>query len=183
MKKRRFFGFAAAALLTFAFVGGCRCCRETAPGSADPKLFTEARRRITAGEAECVLVTADGRLVADRGRGVSPLLNLYDTHRAEMKDATVVDKVIGRAAASIAILGGAKRVHGEVMSEDAAAYLKANGVAASHTLLVPRILNAKRNGLCPLERSVEGIDDPAAAVAALRRRIAELQRGAALRKP
>jgi len=165
---------AAATLLLAA---GCRSSE--ADASRDRELFTEARRLITSGEAECVVITADRRLVAERGRGVSPLLKLYDGHAAEMKGATVVDKVIGRAAAAIAIVGGAKRVHGEVMSEDAVVFLLANGVYASHTLLVPRILNMKRDGLCPLEQSVEGISDPAAAVAALRRRVAELQRGAA----
>ena len=169
--KKSLFLLAAALLLAAA---GCR--------SSEADRFTEARRLITSGEAECVVITADRRLVAERGRGVSPLLELYDTHAAEMKGATVVDKVIGRAAAAIAILGGAKHVHGEVMSEDAVSFLMANGVSASHTLLVPRILNMKRNGLCPLERSVEGITDPAAAVAALRRRVAELRSAAAPQK-
>ena len=173
MKTHLLLLLAAATLLTAA--AGCRSSEAGDPRDADS--FAEARRLITSGEAECVVITADGRLVAERGRGVSPLLKLYDAHAAEMKGATVVDKVIGRAAAAVAILGQAKHVHGEVMSEDAVVFLEANGVSASHTLLVPRILNMKRDGLCPLERSVEGIRDPAAAVAALRRRVAELQRG------
>jgi len=160
------------ALAALLFLCGC----SSDGGSPE---FREARSLITSGKAECVLITSDRRLVADRGRGVSPLLNLYDNHAADMKDAVVVDKVIGRAAAAIAILGGAKHVHGEIMSEDAADFLFAHGVTAGHGLLVPRILNAKRDGLCPLERSVEGISDPAAAVAALRRKIAELRRSAA----
>ena len=168
--------FLLTALLLLLAAAGCRSRDAEAPRDADR--FAEARDLITSGRAECVVITADGRIVAERGRGVSPLLKCYDSHAAEMKGATVVDKVIGRAAAAIAILGQAKHVHGEVMSEDAVVFLLANGVFASHTLLVPRILNMKRDGLCPLERSVEGITDPAAAVAALRRRIAELQRGA-----
>ena len=168
-----------ASLLLLAAAG---CRSRDAECSRDREIFTEARRLITSGEAECVVITADRRLVAERGRGVSPLLKLYDRHAAEMTNAIVVDKVIGRAAAAVAILGKAKHVHGEVMSEDARAFLEANGVSAGHTLPVPRILNAKRDGLCPLERSVEGITDPAAAVAALRRRIAELRRAATPRK-
>ena len=41
--------------------------------------------------------------------------------------------------------------------------------------MVPRILNRNRDGLCPLEQSVLGFDDPVAALEALRARIAEMQ--------
>lgn len=88
-----------------------------------------------------------------------------------MADAVIVDKVVGRAAAAIAICGKARHVHGEVMSEDAAEFLKAHGVTSGCTLPVPRILNRKRDGLCPLEQSVAGIDDPEQALAALKNKI------------
>ncbi|MCI5778447.1 MAG: DUF1893 domain-containing protein [Lentisphaeria bacterium] len=137
----------------------------------------EARKLITSGQAECVAVK-DGRIAAvERGRGVSPLLNLYTARPETLRDATVVDKVIGRAAGFIIISGGAKAAHGELISEDAIALLKRHGIAVSGTKIVPRILNGKMDGLCPLEQSVLGLDDPAAAMTALRRRVAELQRG------
>ena len=62
------------------------------------------------------------------------------------------------------------------MSEDAQRFLKENGIPASCGLFVKRILNRRRTGLCPLEKSVEGITDPAAALGSLRRRVAELQK-------
>ena len=135
-----------------------------------------ARELIGTGRAECV-VLKDGRIAAvERGRGVSPLLRLYDRDRSVLRGGIVVDKVIGRAAAAIAICGGAEFVHGRIMSEDAQSFLKDNGIPSSCTQMVKRILNQRRNGLCPLERSVLDITDPAAALAALRRRVEELQR-------
>lgn len=157
-------------LLCLILLAGCA-------SSATQDAIEEASCLIRDGKAECVLVR-DGKICyVERGRGVSPLLNVYDLHREEMKDAVVVDKVIGRAAASIAICGKVKHVHGEIMSEDAVEFLKENGITASYTLLVPRILNQKRNGLCPLEKSVEGIRDPEKALAALRAKIAALKAG------
>ena len=103
-----------------------------------------ARRMILDGRAECVLVK-DGRILAQESGG--------------------------RAAAAIAICGKARHVHGEVMSEDAAEFLKAHGITSGCTLPVPRILNRKRDGLCPLEQSVAGIDDPEQALAALKNKI------------
>ena len=136
-----------------------------------------ARKLIADGKAECVVIRG-GRTYRESGRGVSPLLEFFD-HRAPgfLKGATVVDKVIGRAAAMIVISGGATRVHGELMSEDAKALLESKGITVSYGTLVPRILNADRSDLCPLEKSVEGIDDPEQALTALRKRIEELKSG------
>ena len=147
--------------------------------AADPSdpAVSEASAMIREGKAECVLVREGKIVYVERGRGVSPLLNVYDQHRDEMKGAIVVDKVIGRAAACIAICGKVTHVHGEVMSEDAVEFLKENGITASSTLLVPRILNRKRDGLCPLEKSVEGITDPEKALTALRTKIEALKSG------
>jgi len=147
--------------------------------AADPSesAVSEASAMIREGKAECVLVREGKIVYVERGRGVSPLLNVYDQHRDEMKGAIVVDKVIGRAAACIAICGKVTHVHGEVMSEDAVEFLKENGITASSTLLVPRILNRKRDGLCPLEKSVEGITDPEKALVSLQAKIEALKSG------
>lgn len=136
----------------------------------------EAKKMIQDGKAECVLIKNDSIYGQERGHGVSPLLVMYDEHKEAMLNATLVDKVIGRAAAAIAICGKVKHVHGELMSEDAVEFLNNNGITISHTSLVHRILNRKRDGLCPLEQSVEGIDNPANALVALRKRIESLQK-------
>lgn len=136
----------------------------------------EAKKMIQDGKAECVLIKNDSIYGQERGHGVSPLLVMYDEHKEAMLNATLVDKVIGRAAAAIAICSKVKHVHGELMSEDAVEFLNNNGITTSHTSLVHRILNRKRDGLCPLEQSVEGIDNPANALVALRKRIESLQK-------
>lgn len=135
----------------------------------------EAKKMIQDGKAECVLIKNDSIYGQERGHGVSPLLVMYDEHKEAMLNATLVDKVIGRAAAAIAICGKVKHVHGELMSEDAVEFLNNNGITTSHTSLVHRILNRKRDGLCPLEQSVEGIDNAANALVALRKRIESMQ--------
>ena len=104
----------------------------------------------------------------------SPLLRLYERDKKAMEGAVIVDKVIGRAAAAIAINGKAKHVYGLVMSEDAQRFLQENGISSSCSLKVHRILNRKSNGLCPLEQSVLGINDPQKALEALKKKIAVL---------
>ena len=147
--------FSTIAFILSGVFAGCASAPE--PG-------LEAARRM--------MLVKDGRILAqESGGGVSPLLAIYETRKDDMANAVIVDKVVGRAAAAIAICGKARHVHGEVMSEDAAEFLKAHGVTSGCTLPVPRILNRKRDGLCPLEQSVAGIDDPGKALAALKDKI------------
>ena len=141
----------------------------------DPVL-ADAKKQIREGKAECVLIRNGSIARVERGRGVSPLLRLYDREKTLMQGAVIVDKVIGRAAAAIAISGKASFVHARIMSEDAQRFLQEHGIPASCELKVHRILNRRRNGLCPLEQSVQGIDDPEQALSAMRRKIAEMMK-------
>jgi hypothetical protein len=129
-------------------------------------LIAEMKSVILRGEA--VLVVAKNGVIAARenGRGVRPLLKLFE--EGQLRDAVVVDKVIGRAAAAVCVAGGAKQVHGCLMSEDAKAFLEKNGVRVSADTLVPKILNRDRSASCPLETTVLNLDDPAKMVEALK---------------
>ncbi len=159
------FMMAVLAALSLCVVG-CKCTQ--------PDRVELARQLILSGEAECVLLTKD-QMIIERGRGVSPLLNIYDDHRAEMADAHVVDKVIGRATAAMAIAGKVRHVHGELMSEDAVEYLEDYGIRATYTKLVPRILNRTLTDRCPMELAVDGIEDPEAAIEAVRMKLEEFK--------
>ena len=158
-----------------AVILGCGCALNPLGVGMPKREIEPARRLILEGKAECVLIRKDGEMIVRRGGGVSPLMEIYDLHREEMAGGFIVDKVIGRAAAAIAICGKATDVYGEIMSEDAAEFLRDNGVRASWTKLVPRILNQRRDGRCPLELSVDGITDPEAALAALKTKIASFK--------
>ena len=170
----RKFSLVCLLFLGFVILPGCASQTETPAVKND---FDYARKLIRTNQAECVLMKDGKILKVERGRGVSPLLRLYDREKESMQGAVVVDKVIGRAAAAIAICGKARHVHGQIMSDDAVTFLKANGISSSRDLGVARILNRKRDGLCPLEQSVEGIDDPQKALQSLRKKIAILAGG------
>ncbi len=129
-----------------------------------------ARNKILNGEATCVLVTEEG-MFTESGRGIVPLLTMYDKRRTEMEGARIVDKVIGRATAAIAVCGKVRHLHAELISEDAIELLEAHGIYVTYTQCVPRILNRKLDGLCPMELAVEGIDNPERAVEALRAKL------------
>ena len=114
----------------------------------------------------CV-VAKDGVIVArETGRGISPALKLLS--EGKLDGALVVDKVVGRAAAAIFIAGKTRKLHASIMSADAAAFLKEHRVVATADKIVPVILNSDMTDGCPMEYVVNGIDDPAEMVKALK---------------
>lgn len=165
---------------------GCGACEHVCPARPLPAIFVKGfeRQRLVWPMDELSLIAEmkslvekgvscvaarDGVIVGqETGRGILPILKLLDA--GKLAHAVVVDKVVGRAAAAICVIGGAKRVHAAIMGADAAALLKARGITVSADRTVPRILNRDLSDGCPMERAVDGIDDPAEMVKALRSR-------------
>lgn len=119
-------------------------------------LIAEMFSRLEKGDT-CVLAK-DGIIIArDNSRGVKPLLDFLDT--GKLKGAIVVDKVIGRAAAAICILGGVSEIHTKVISDGAKELLKKYGIVVSAKKAVKEIENRNKTGACPMEDVVRGLDD------------------------
>ena len=154
---------------------GCGACEHVCPVRPLPAVRVDGfeRQRIVSGMTEadlvdemarCIaegassVVARDGVIVAkESGRGVAPLLKLHDM--GLLKGAILADKVIGRAAAAIAVSGGVRKVWAALISDDAAELLAASGVEWAAKERVPRILNRDKSGMCPFEKAVEGLSD------------------------
>ena len=166
---------------------GCGACEHVCPTRPMPAIFVKGfdRQRIVwpvdegwllaemktlvMGGVSCV-AAKDGVIVAqETGRGIMPIMKLLSD--GKLAHALVVDKVVGRAAAAVCIVGKAKKVHAMIMSVEAASLLKAHGVEASAEKTVSRILNRDLTDGCPMEQTVDGIEDPAEMVKALRSRL------------
>jgi hypothetical protein len=98
-----------------------------------------------------------------------------------MKGAFVLDKVIGKAAAVILVLGGIREAYGEVMSAAGRGYLAAHGIITECGTLVENITNKSGDGLCPIEGSVLEIGDPAECLERIRSTVKNLMSGGAPR--
>ena len=132
-------------------------------------------------------VCCDGACVAQaQGRGIAPLLGLYDSARASLHGAIVVDKVVGRAAAAICAAAGVAAVEACLMSRAAADFLATHGIPARADAYTPAIRNRAGTGNCPLEEAVAGLDNPAEMIAAVRgalKRLREKSAGASTAVP
>lgn len=86
-----------------------------------------------------------------RQRGVRDLYRLLHEEPRLLDGAFVADKVVGKGAAALMLLGGVAELYADVISRPALELLAASSVRVTYTLEVPRIVNRTQTGLCPVE--------------------------------
>ena len=102
------------------------------------------------GNYSCVVKNgSDIRMFTQRG--VADLYSLLKHSADFLKGAMVADKVIGKAAAALIILGRVKKLYAEVISVPAIILLRNAGVEVDFQRLVPYIRNRSNDDWCPLE--------------------------------
>ena len=98
----------------------------------------------------CVIRNGDVTRIF-RERGVKDLYRLLEEEPELLDGAFVADKVVGKGAAALMILGGVGELHADVISRPARLLLAASPVHVSYTLEVPYIVNRTRTVQCPVE--------------------------------
>lgn len=122
-----------------------------------------------------LLVCRDGReIFRTFGRGIRPALTLLDEHPELLRGAEVYDWIIGKAAASLFILGGAASVSAGTMSDSAAALLRAHGIPHFCRVRTRQIINRAGTGLCPFEQAVMNVERPEDCLPVIRSTLARL---------
>lgn len=137
---------------------------------------SEVTARLYRENASCV-VEKGGVFYTSELFGIKPLMQFLRQDRRFFEGAAVADKVIGKAAAMLLADSGVQEVFGAVMSESAAAFLKSCGIPFGYCELVPMIENRTHTGMCPMEETVQGLQNPVDAFAALEKTIARLMAG------
>ena len=106
----------------------------------------------------CVVSGED--IFTSQERGIKPLLHLLTEKKGFLKNASVADKVIGKAAALLMTLGEIKEVHTLIISEPAIQVFENHKIKYLYDNKVGRIVNRTGDGLCPMESLCLDIDDP-----------------------
>lgn len=110
------------------------------------------------------------------GLGVKPLITPMRENRQFFQGAEVADKIVGKAAAFLLVLSGAKAVYGDIMSKGAVEVLEQRGIDYCYVTLVEFIENRTGTGMCPLEQSVKEETSPEKAWDKIENTIAELMK-------
>lgn len=127
--------------------------------AVSPALQERMKASLDAGKA--AVIARDGKIVAElEGRGVKPLLDALAADPKAFEGVVAMDKVIGRAAAAIYIVGKADTVIAPVMSVGAKELLERHGVKAVTENPVPYIINRRRDGMCPMDKATMDLENP-----------------------
>lgn len=85
-------------------------------------------------------------------RGVADLYSLLKNDPDFLQGAQVADKVIGKAAATLMILGGVKHIYTDLISQPALDLISTTDISIEYKGVVPYIQNRDKSGWCPLEK-------------------------------
>lgn len=120
----------------------------------------EKAKSILLSSASTIAVVSDGEVFTSQERGVKPLLFLLKEKKEFLKGASVADKVIGKAAALLMVLGEIKEVHTLIISEPAIKVFEKHNIPCFYDKKVTRIVNRTGDGLCPMETLCLDVDEP-----------------------
>lgn len=98
------------------------------------------------------LVVANGNVFRTfNRRGVADLYRLLREEPEFLRGAVVADKVVGKAAAALMLLGSVAELHTDIISGKAIELLHGSSLRYAYDLEVPHIINRTQDGWCPLE--------------------------------
>lgn len=124
---------------------------------------------------KCSLVVKNHGIVTTYSKpGVRDLEHLLDHEPEVLQGAVIADKVIGKAAAAMAVVGGVKALYAEVMSKKAIPFLDEAGIAYSYGTLVDTI--KEEGDRCQLEKITAPATTPEETVTLLRAHFQEKKR-------
>ena len=102
------------------------------------------------GGYSCTIANG-GKIRTFTQRGVADLYDLLTREPEFLKGALIADKVVGKGAAALMILGGVKELHADMVSTKALELFRKSNVKVGFTREVAFIWNRDHTGVCPVE--------------------------------
>lgn len=109
-------------------------------------------RTLHEGGYTLVLQDRQGQLHTYQNRGVKDLYQLLTSAPDLLKGAMIADKVVGKGAAALMVMGGVKVLHTDVVSSQALLLLQQSDIQFSYGERVDYIINRTKDGWCPVEK-------------------------------
>ena len=112
-------------------------------------------RKIKDGKYTLIVIKNDKVIFKSNNSGLKDLL--FASEKNFLENAIIYDKLIGLAAAKIAIFSKAKELHTLLASELAAAFCQSREVPLAAEKIVERIYDSKKKNECYLEKMAQKI--------------------------
>lgn len=134
----------------------------------------KAREILSEGGYTCV-ICSDSDTQTSKQRGVAPLLKWLDEGK-NLSDYSAADKVVGKGAAYLYILLEIKEIYADIVSRPACDTLKKYGISVTYKTMAEAIRNRDNTGFCPIETAVMDVNEPFAALTAIKKKLEEMKK-------
>lgn len=111
-----------------------------------------AKNSLLQSENTFILVKSGEILKKSDNRGLKPILEIYNKEKNLLKNSTIADRVIGKAAAMLLIDAEIQSLYAEVISNHALEILNKTQIEFDYSNLVDEIKNRDRSDTCPMEK-------------------------------
>lgn len=92
-------------------------------------------------------------------KGIADLYQVFHETPQILEGAEVLDRIVGKGAATLMVAGKIARLQTPVISEPAFKLLQNAGIEVEYTEKVPYIINRRGDGMCPLEQRCKDTDN------------------------
>lgn len=135
------------------------------------------KKMLHEGNHSLVIRTNTDEIFTFDGRGISDLLQLLHESPDLLGGAQVADKVVGKAAAALMILGGIKAIFADTISETALQLFAsaAPEVDVTYNNKVEYIINRTKTGWCPMELACKDATTPKECLGNIKAKLGELK--------
>ena len=124
--------------------------------------MTRYIKRFDEEELNLLLIKDNKPIFKSCKKGMVPLLEAIEVlGLPTLSNSIVVDKLVGKAAALIICFLKAREVQTKILSIGAREVLETYAIPYSSESVVPMIMNRSGTDLCPFEKAVSNIHDPA----------------------
>jgi hypothetical protein len=111
-----------------------------------------AKKELLKGKA--FVVVKSGKVIAESDeKGVFPLFSAVT--KLNLENASLADKIVGKAVAFLSVYSGIASVYAVVASESAVGVLTNYSIGIEAETVVPMIMNRTGDDQCPIEKLVD----------------------------
>lgn len=122
----------------------------------------------------CVLCKGEN-VFASTDKGISPMMKFIG-NEIDLQGFSAADRIVGKAVAMLFVFAGIKAVYAQVISQKGLDFLHKNNIEVSYGEITESIINRAKTGLCPMEITVEEINEPFEAYNAISKTLERLRK-------
>lgn len=120
-----------------------------------------AKKRLLNEEDLTLAIAKNGEIIFETtSHGIAGFFEAVEKLGNELNDASVADKIVGKAIALLCVYTKVRSVYAVTMSKEAKEFLESNKVYHEWDNLVEKILDHKKAGVCPFEQLATEISNP-----------------------